>query len=54
MLVKSAKVFEKLASFDLKRSYKGSTKSKLIKTEEESKQEQQEVAKAFEEEVPNT
>ena len=37
MLVKSAKVFEKLASFDLKRSYKGSTKSKIIKTEEESK-----------------
>ena len=52
MLVKSAKVFEKLASFDLKRSYKGSTKQKIIKTEEESKQEQ-EVAKAFEEEVPN-
>lgn len=35
MLVKSAKVFEKLASFDLNRSKKGSGKDKLIKTEEE-------------------
>ena len=37
MLVKSAKVFEKLASFDLNKSKKGSTK--LIKTDEELSQE---------------
>ena len=36
MLVKSAKVFEKLASFDLNRR---STKDKLIKTDEELSQE---------------